>query len=135
MADWRKVAMAAILADGVIDETEVKVLKKELWADGKISMGEVEFLIDLRNAAQKKAKAKKETLKPAFTNLFFKALEANVLKDEKIDDKEANWLRKMLFADGKIDADEKKFLAKLKKGAKKGTSAGFEKLYQECMAK
>jgi hypothetical protein len=134
MADWRKVAMAAILADGVIDKQEVAILKKELWKDKKIDMDEVEFLIDLRNVAQKKAKAKKQDLTPAFKSLFFKALEENVLKDGKIDDTEANWLRKMLFADGKIDPDEKKFLTKIKKGAKR-TSPAFEKLYTECMAK
>src|SRR3954454_5835737 len=106
MADWRKVAIAALLADGVIDETEVKVLKKELYADGVIDMKEVEFLIELRNEAQKKAKG--ADLSPAFEKLFFKAIEDNVMEDGVIDTKEANWLRKMLFADGKIDANEKK---------------------------
>jgi hypothetical protein len=115
MADWRKVAIAAILADGKIDETECKVLKKELYADGKIDMDEVKFLIELRNTAQKKAKAKKEELTPAFEKLFFKAIEDNVLKDGKIDEAEVKWLREMLFADGKIDEGEKKFLDSLKK--------------------
>jgi uncharacterized membrane protein YebE (DUF533 family) len=132
MADWRKVALSAFLADGVIDEAEVKILKKELWADGKIDPDEVEFLIDLRNLAQKKAK--KEGLKPAFERLFFKAVEENVLADGSIDDAEARWLREMLFADRKIDANEKKFLARLKKTAK-STSPAFDKLYEECMAK
>ena len=132
MADWRKVALSAFLADGVIDDTEVKVLKKELWADGRIDKDEVEFLIDLRNLAQKKAK--KGKLKSAFEKLFFKAIEENVLADGTIDDEEARWLRAMLFADKKIDANEKKFLARLKKAAK-STSPAFDKLYEECMAK
>ena len=132
MADWRKVALSAFLADGVIDDTEVKILKKELWADGKIDQDEVEFLIDLRNLAQKKAK--KGKLKSAFEKLFFKAIEENVLADGTIDDEEARWLRAMLFADKKIDANEKKFLARLKKGAK-STSPAFDKLYEECLAK
>jgi uncharacterized membrane protein YebE (DUF533 family) len=134
MADWKKVAIEAILADGRIDESEVKMLRKHLWADGKIDMEEVQFLIDLRNIAQKKAKARKGRMNPKFEQLFFKAIEGNVLKDGKIDADEAKWLRKMLFADGKIDPGEKKFLARLKKGAKK-TSPEFDKLYQECMAK
>jgi hypothetical protein len=133
--DWRKVAMDAILSDGEIDDGEVKVLKKELWADGKIDMDEVKFLIDLRNAAQKKAKAKKATVNPKFEQLFFTAISENVLKDGKIDASEAKWLRTMLFADGKIDANEKKFLAKLKKAATKGTSPEFDQLYRECMTK
>ena len=132
MADWRQVALSAFLADGVIDDTEVKILKKELWADGKIDKDEVEFLIDLRNLAQKKAK--QAGLRPAFEKLFFKAIEQNVMKDGKIDANEARWLRAMLFADGKIDANEKKFLARLKKAAK-STSPAFDKLYEECLAK
>jgi uncharacterized tellurite resistance protein B-like protein len=133
MADWRKVAMSALLADGKVDANEVKVLRKELWADGKIDKDEVKFLIDLRNAAQKKAKAKKQKLLAGFESLFFKAIESNVLKDGKISASEASWLRDMLFADKKIDSNEKKFLAKIKKSAT-STSPEFDKLYEECMA-
>jgi uncharacterized membrane protein YebE (DUF533 family) len=134
MADWRKVAVAALLADGKIDDTEVKVLKKELWEDGKIDQEEVKFLVELRNAAQKKAKARKEEVNPKFEALFFKAIEENVMADGTIDAQEAAWLRAMLFADRKIDANEKKFLARIKKAAR-STSPEFEQLYQECMAK
>jgi uncharacterized tellurite resistance protein B-like protein len=134
MADWRKVALAAILADGVIDDAEIKVLKKELWADGKIDKKEVEFLIELRNQAQKKARARKEEVSAGFERLFFKAIEENVLADGNIDAKEARWLREMLYADKKIDDNEKKFLGRLKKAAKK-TSPAFDALYEECMKK
>ena len=132
MADWRKLAIAAILSDGKIDDDEVKMLRKELWADGKIDQDEVEFLIDLRNLAQKKAK--QAGLRPAFEKLFFRAVEENVLADGTIDDEEARWLRAMLFADKKIDANEKKFLTRLKKAAR-STSPAFDKLYEECLAK
>jgi uncharacterized tellurite resistance protein B-like protein len=133
MADFRKLALEAILADGRIDDDEVRVLQKELWADKKIDAKEVEFLIDLRNSAQKKAKVKKAEVNPKFETLFFKAIEQNVLRDGKIDVKEAKWLRKMLFADGKIDDNEKKFLKRLKNAAKT-TSPEFDRLYQECLA-
>ena len=132
MAEWRKLAVQLTLADGKIDDDEVKILKKELWADGKIDKPEVDFLIELRNAAQKKAKARKEEVNANFEKLFFRAIEENVLKDGQIDAAEARWLEKMLFADGKIDANEKKFLNGLKKKAKK-TSPEFDKLYAECM--
>ena len=132
MADFRKLALEAILADGAIDDAEVRVLQKELWADKKIDPSEVGFLIELRNSAQKKAKAKKGKVNPKFEALFFKAIEQNVLRDGKIDAKEANWLRKMLFADRKIDDNEKKFLKRLKKSAKK-TSPAFDQLYQQCV--
>jgi len=133
MADFRKLALEAILADGAIDDGEVRVLQKELWADGKIDAKEVEFLIELRNAAQKKAKAKKIEVNPKFETLFFKAIEQNVLRDGRISGREAKWLRKMLFADGKIDDNEKKLLNKIKKAATQ-TSAEFDQLYQECVA-
>jgi uncharacterized tellurite resistance protein B-like protein len=132
MADWRELAKNVLLADGKIDEAEVKVLKKILWADGKIDRDEVKFLIDLRNTAQKKAKG--ADLLPAFERLFFQAIKENVLADGKISGKEATWLRAMLFADGKIDANEKKFLTQLKKSAESHSPA-FDKLYAECMAK
>ena len=90
-------------------------------------MEEVNFLVELRNAAQKKAKAKKEEVNPKFTAMFFKAVEENVLTDGKIDASEAGWLREMLFADGKIDADERKFLERIKKAAKE-TSPEFNRL-------
>jgi hypothetical protein len=130
MADWRKIAIAAILGDGKIDDAEVKMLRRELWADGKIDEEEVGFLIELRNSAQKKAK--KGRVNPAFEKLFFKAISDNVLTDGTVDETEADWLRKMLFADGKIDANEAKFLKYLKKTAK-STSPGFDKLYDECL--
>lgn len=134
MADWRNLALEAILADGEIDDAEVRVLQKELWSDKEIDSAEVAFLIELRNNAQKKAKAKKIEINPKFETLFFKAIEQNVLRDGRIDTKEANWLRKMLFADRKIDDNEKKFLKRLKKAASK-TSSEFERLYQECVAR
>src|SRR5947209_8239688 len=94
MADWKKLAISAFLADGVIDDAEVKVLKKELYADGVIDRQEVEFLIDLRTEAQRRAKG--QPLHSGFENLFFKAITDNVLQDGEISGKEANWLRKML---------------------------------------
>jgi uncharacterized membrane protein YebE (DUF533 family) len=130
MADWRKVAIAALLADGVIDDAEVKVLKKELYADGKIDRKEVEFLIELRSAAQKKAKG--APLSSQFENLFFKAIQDNVLEDGEITSKEAGWLRKAIMADGKVDDAEKAFLKRLKKAATK-TSKQFDALCEECL--
>jgi uncharacterized membrane protein YebE (DUF533 family) len=131
MANWRKVAISALLADGVIDDTEVRVLKRELYEDGQIDKEEVEFLIELRNQAQKKGK---RALSSTFENFFFKAIQDNVLQDGSIDAEEATWLRKMLFADNKIDEGEKKFLKKLKSSAK-STSPAFDRLYKECVGK
>jgi len=132
MNEWQQLAIDLTLADGKIDDDEVRILRKALWADGKIDANEVKLLIELRNAAQKRAKAKKEEVNANFEKLFFKAIEENVLKDGQIDATEAKWLEKMLFADGKIDANEKKFLARIKKAAKK-TSQEFDTLYDKCL--
>jgi hypothetical protein len=128
MADWRKVAMAALLASGVLDESEVKVIKKELYANGKIDHKELEFLIDLRFAARKQARG--TPLSAQFEHLFFKAVQENVLADGNITAKETTFLRKAIG--GKMDDAEKAFVKRLKKGAKK-TSPAFEKLYAECL--
>jgi uncharacterized tellurite resistance protein B-like protein len=129
---WRKLALAALLADGKIDDNEVKLLRKALYADGKIDKEEVEFLIELRNTAQKNAKG--GALSAKFEQFFFKAIQDNVLEDGEISAEEAGWLRKMLYADKKIDDNEKKFLAKLKKTAQK-TSPAFDALCAECLKK
>src|SRR5436309_16006020 len=100
MTDWRKVAMAALLADGVIDETEVNVIKKELYINGKIDQKELEFLIDLRTAAQKKAHG--EPLNAHFEHLFFKAVHDNVLAHGNLSAKETTFLRKAIMTNGKM---------------------------------
>lgn len=130
MADWRNLALDCILADGKIGDDEVRVLRKALWADGKINVDEVQFLIDLRNRAQKKAKAKKEEINASFEKLFFKAVEENVLKDGSISANETEWLRRMIFADKKVDASEAKLINSLKKKAKT-TSAEFDALCEQ----
>jgi hypothetical protein len=135
MTDFRKLAIAAILADGKIDETEVKLLGKELKGEnGKIGKAEIKFLVELRNTAQKKAKAKKEELTETFEKFFFKTVTDNVLEDGKIDTSEAGWLRTTLFADGKIDDREMAFLSNLNKKAEKKSPA-FDALYTECETK
>jgi carbon storage regulator CsrA len=123
MADLQKLK-ATILADGVIEDQEVEIIRKELYADGKIDKEEVEFLVALRNEAQKVC--------PAFEELFFEAIKQNVLTDGVIDAEEAGWLRRMLYADGRIDEREKKFMRQLRQEAKQ-VSPEFQRLHDECM--
>jgi hypothetical protein len=113
-----------LLADGKIDDEEVGLIRQHLYADGKIDREEVEFLIALREQAIQTCSA--------FEQLFFEALKQNVLSDGSIDADEAVWLRAMLFADGKIDESEKKFLKALHAEARQ-TSPEFQKLYDECV--
>lgn len=125
MADWKKLAKALALADGRIDTKESQIIKNEIWADGKLDRSELEFLLDLKKNAQ--------SVVGEFNKMLFAALKAAVLDDGSIDAKEAGWLRKFLYADGKIDDEEKKFLQELKAGAK-STCPEFDALYKEAGA-
>ena len=57
MAEWRKVAKAFALGDGHISGREVEILRKELFADGKISKSELDFLHELKDHAKSSVKA------------------------------------------------------------------------------
>jgi hypothetical protein len=132
MADWRKMVVDLVVADTVIDDNEVRVLRKHLYENGTIDRKGVDFLVDLRNLAQKRAKGR--PLSPVFEKFFFKAIEDYILEDGTISTPEAKWLQGMLFADGKFDAGEKRFLTGLKRKATNDNKA-FNMLYEECMAK
>lgn len=128
--DFKKLAAELCVADGKIDADEVKIIKKALYADGQIQQTEVQFLIDLRGMAHKKAKGKK--LSSTFENFFFQALKDAVLDNGYISPKEATLIRKAIFEDGKVELSEKKFIQNLKKSAKR-TSPQFEHLYTQVM--
>ena len=131
MADWRKMAMSAILSDGKVDEGEIKILQKELkGADGKIDDEGVKFLLELRVAAHKKAKGAGEVVNEAFEKFFFKIMTENVLKDGKVDATGAGWLRTHLFTDKKIDDKQWEFITGVNKKAKT-KSPEFEKLFTD----
>jgi hypothetical protein len=131
MADWKKLASAALLADGKIDDTEVKLLKRELFADNKIDDEEMEFLIALRKSAASKAKAAKATVNPNFEKLFHAAVEKHVLSGDKVDAAKTKKLEALL---GKPSPGSKKFLSGLKKKAT-GGGAEFNALAEKHGAK
>jgi hypothetical protein len=133
MADWRKLALSALLADGKIDDTEVKILRKELYADGRISTDEFRFLAELRNEAQKKARSKGRKVSPTFEKFFFKAVEDKVLDNGRISEGEVRLLKDMICADGKIDANEIKLLRILNRKAR-SVHPTFTKFYEEAVA-
>jgi hypothetical protein len=124
MADWKKVAKRALLSDGRIDLKETAIVRDEIFADERVDKSELEFLFALRREA--------ESCVQAFTELFFKAVKEHMLSDGVISAAEAKWLRKMIFADGSIDEDEKKLMESLKHEAR-DVAPEFQKLYDECM--
>ena len=113
-----------ILANGKVDSQELEVLRRELYADGKIDRAEADFLVELHKRVQH--------LTPAFEQFFYQAIKDHILAHGRIDAEEAAWLRRMLFADGKIDDHERKFLHELR-GEAEQVSREFEVLFQESM--
>ena len=105
-----------VLADGKIDMGEVELLRKTLYADGIIDEEEANFLFELNDAVSGKKND------PAWNQFFVQAISDYLLKDEKspgvIDEEEGKWLVEKIGADGQVDGVEKQLLANLKKEAK-----------------
>jgi uncharacterized tellurite resistance protein B-like protein len=106
-----------ILADGVIDEVEVKQLREVLYADGKIDQEEAEFLFELNDAVSGK------TNHSSWETLFIEAISSYLLEDEtspnEIDAEEAKWLLSKIQGDGQLDKIERALLESLKSKVKK----------------
>jgi uncharacterized tellurite resistance protein B-like protein len=114
----------AILANGRVDGHELEALRRQLYASGKIERREADFLVELHKRVQHRT--------PAFEHFFYQAIKDHILAHGRIDAEEAAWLRQMLFADGKIDDQERKFLHELK-GEAKEVSREFDVLFAESM--
>src|SRR6476646_2337534 len=113
-----------ILAKGRVNGPELEVLRRQLYDSGTIGRQEADFLVELHKRVQH--------LTPAFERLFYQAIKDHILTHGRIDVEETAWLRRMLFADGKIDDGERKFLHELK-GEAREVCAEFEALFKECM--
>lgn len=106
----------SILADGIIDDAEVKQLREVLYADGKIDKEEAEFLFELNDAVSGKNNHS------SWENLFVEAITSFLLEDEtspgEIDTNEAKWLLEKVQGDGQVDGIELTLLKNLKAKAK-----------------
>ena len=107
MANWRNLAMTLILADGQIDDTEVKILKKELFADKKIDKEEAEFLVELRNKALEEGQGDRH--QPCLREVVLhRSGDAHSRRWGVIDaDETALSGRVGIFADKKVDDNER----------------------------
>src|SRR3984893_4930088 len=113
-----------ILATGKVDGPELERLRRELYAHTKIERPEADFLVELHKRVQHRT--------PAFEQFFYQAIKDHILADGQISARETAWLRQMLFADGKIDDEERKFLHQLR-GEAREVSPEFEALFKESM--
>ncbi|GHT70502.1 hypothetical protein AGMMS50239_38970 [Bacteroidia bacterium] len=106
----------SILADGVIDENEVKQLRKVLYADGVIDKEEAEFLFELNDAVS--GKTNHSSWETLFVTTITKFLLDDKVPQGEIDDEEALWLLNKILKDGQLDKTEKALLNNLKSVAK-----------------
>jgi len=113
-----------VLANGRIDSPELEVLRGQLYVNGKIDRKNADFLVELHKRVQH--------LTPAFEHFYYQAIKDHVLADGWIDGEQAAWLRGLLFADGKIDDQERKLLHELK-GEANQVSREFEALFADAM--
>ena len=116
--------MEDILANGKVGGDELEVLRRELYADGKSTVA--------RRIGWSRCTSGCSAVTPAFEQFFYRAIKDHILDDGKITAEEVTWLRQMLYADGRIDDREKKFLHELH-GEVKQTCPQFETLYAESL--
>jgi hypothetical protein len=113
-----------VLANGRIDGPELEVLRGRLYVNGKIDRANADYLVELHKRVQH--------LTPAFEHFYYQAIKDHILADGWIDGEQSAWLRRLLFADGKIDDQERKLLHELK-GEAKQISREFEALFADSM--
>lgn len=123
MADLQEIERD-ILAVGKVESQALDVLRRRVYAEGKIPRSVADFLVELHKRVQH--------LTPAFEQFFYRAIKDHILADGRIDAEKAAWLRRMLFADGKFDDEERKFLHELN-GEAKQVGPEFKVLFEASM--
>src|SRR5687768_8336925 len=113
-----------ILANGRVDDNDLRVMRQHLYAGGKVNRREADFLVELHKRVQRPT--------PAFERLFYQAIKDHILGHAPIDGEAADWLRRMLFTDGKIRDEERSFLHELH-GEAGPVCREFEMLFEESM--
>jgi hypothetical protein len=113
-----------LIANNHVGGHELAALRQALYAGGTIDRRKADFLVELHKRMQYRT--------PAFERFFYQAIKAHILADGHISAEETDWLREMLYYDGKIDDEERAFLHELK-GEAKSASPRFEALFAECM--
>jgi hypothetical protein len=111
-----------VLASGRVEGHDLELLRQVLYADGKIDRKDADFLVELHKRVRNR--------NPAFEQFFYKTIKEHILADGRVGPKKTAWLRQMLFDDGKIDDEERKFLHQLK-GEAAEVSPEFEELFKE----
>lgn len=115
----------AIVADGVIDADEVKMIRTVVYGGGggegaSVSRAEADFLFELNDAVSGQKNA------PGWKKLFVEAISKHILEDEAspgvVDNAEVKYLMSRIGADGHVDDTEKALIANIRKRAKSVSS-------------
>jgi uncharacterized tellurite resistance protein B-like protein len=123
MINWPRFVKKLMLAEGRINEVEAELLERTVDHEGCIEMEEVAFLVALKREAV--------WVHPRYDRFLLDVLKKVVLKDGRISDNEAGFLRKLILADHQVTAAEKAFLLELKQEAQ-SYGPKFILLYEQC---
>jgi len=112
-----------IIEDGIVDEEEVEMMKKVVYASAGASGSDIDrmeanMIFDINDAT-----SGKEGHHASWKPFFVEAISKHLLDDEaspnEIDEDEGNWLIERIEGDGEYDNNEKALLSYIKENAKK----------------
>ena len=113
---------AAVIADGIVDDDEVEMLKKVVYGPGgaggsDVDRTEADMLFDINDAT-----TDNEGHAASWQSFFVEAIAKHVLEDEtspnEIDEEEGDWLISRIEGDETYDSNEKALLLHIKDNAK-----------------
>ncbi len=112
----------AVIADGIVDEDEVEMLKKVIYGLGggggsDVDRAEADMVFDINDAT-----TDNEGHAASWQSFFVDAIAKHVLEDEtspnEIDEEEGDWLISRIEGDGTYDSNETALLLHIKENAK-----------------
>lgn len=123
MPEWRQIEHD-VLARGRVDGRDLRELRRLVYSGQKIERRDADLLVGLHKRL--------EHLAPAFEQFYYQALKDHLLAHGRIDAEGAAWLRQLLFADGRIADEKRKFLHELR-GEARQVCPEFQALFRESM--
>ncbi|MGE0756967.1 MAG: hypothetical protein AB7O38_08100 [Pirellulaceae bacterium] len=114
-----------VLEDRTISPEDVASIRAQIEQDGALTLDDMKLLVELLSDA--------DSVCREFDDLFFPALRAIVLQDGRVTADEQFFLLKMLYSDGRIREQEKRFLVELRRDAVE-SSPEFDSLCETAFA-
>jgi hypothetical protein len=113
-----------VMANGRVEGHHLDVLRRELYAGGKIDRKGADLLVELHKRVEHHT--------PDFEHFFYHAVKDHVLASGRIDVERTAWLRNVLGGGHWIQDEDRKLLHELR-GEAKEVSPEFESLFAEAM--